>query len=194
MLDGPVEVTTSGEVDHTKLGTYILSYTAKDSAGNVATITRSVEVVDTTPPVITINGDSSVEVEVGQNYTDPGFKATDSFDDALSLTTNLNTDPPNITYTAVDQSGNTATAYRVVELTRDVTPPEITLIGEAWNDIYVVDGFTPDDPKTIDGFYEQLKAWAPGATAEDAADGPIAVEILEDRNIKISINSERTFK
>ena len=73
-------------------------------------------------------------------------------------------------------------------------PPEITLIGEAWNDIYVVDEYTPDDPTTIDGFYEQLKAWAPGATAEDAAYGPIAVEILEDSNIKININSERTFK
>ena len=212
MLDGPVEVTTSGEVDHTKLGTYILSYTAKDSAGNVATITRSVEVVDTTPPVIDVIGLSSVEVELGQNYTDPGFSAIDSFDNVLSLTTNLNTDPFGVTvtdkvykwinisgtykftYTAVDQSGNTATAYRVVEVTPDVTPPEITLIGEAWNDIYVVDEYTPDDPTTIDGFYEQLKAWAPGATAEDAAYGPIAVEILEDRDIQISINSERTFK
>jgi hypothetical protein len=98
------------------------------------------------------------------------------------------------TYTAVDQSGNTATAYRVVKVTPDVTPPEITLIGEAWNDIYVVDEYTPDDPETIDGFYKQLKDWAPGATAEDAVDGPIAVKILEDRNIQISINSERTFK
>ncbi|MDC0267704.1 leucine-rich repeat protein [bacterium] len=219
-IDGSVEVTTSGKVDDTKLGTYTLTYTATDKAGNKASITRSVKVVDTTPPVITINGDSEVEVEVGQDYTDPGFKATDSFDDNLSLTTNLNTDPPisewrigslvtiadnvykwhytdatyKFTYTAVDQSGNTATAYRVVKLTPDVTPPEITLIGEAWNDIYVVDEYTPDDPKTIDGFYKQLKDWAPGATAEDAVDGPIAVKILEDRNTQISINSERTFK
>ncbi len=219
-IDGSVEVTTSGKVDDTKLGTYTLTYTATDKAGNKASITRSVEVVDTTPPVITINGYSAVEVEVGQDYTDPGFKATDSFDDNLSLTTNLNTDPPisewrigslvtiadnvykwhytdatyKFTYTAVDQSGNTATAYRVVKLTPDVTPPEITLIGEAWNEIYLVDEYTPDDPETIDGFYKQLKAWAPGATAEDAVDGPIAVKILENWNIQISINSERTFK
>jgi len=41
--DGDVEVTITGSVD-TALGTYILTYTAIDEAGNISSVTRSVEV------------------------------------------------------------------------------------------------------------------------------------------------------
>lgn len=42
-------VEVSGVVDHTTPGTYTLTYTVKDAAGNTATITRMVKVVPLPP-------------------------------------------------------------------------------------------------------------------------------------------------
>jgi uncharacterized repeat protein (TIGR01451 family) len=53
---GSVAVTSSGTVNVDTPGTYTLTYTAKDADNNTATATRTVNVVDTTPPVITTNG------------------------------------------------------------------------------------------------------------------------------------------
>ena len=50
-------IKVSGEVDSNKPGSYELKYDVKDSSGNEAvTITRTVVVVDTTSPVITLVG------------------------------------------------------------------------------------------------------------------------------------------
>ena len=51
--DGDEEVTSSGTVDTSAVGTYTITYTATDAAGNVGTATRTVTVVS----------DGSVEVE-----------------------------------------------------------------------------------------------------------------------------------
>ncbi|MFT4689306.1 MAG: hypothetical protein ACI9OD_001513, partial [Limisphaerales bacterium] len=199
-VDATRTLQTTDSVDSNTVGNYTLDYNAMDAAGNAATkVTRTVKVVDTTRPVITLEGDALITIEGGSTYTDQGARVTDNVDATRTLQTTDSVDSNTVgnytlRYNAVDAAGNAATKVTRTVKVVDTTPPEITLIGEAWNDIYVGDGFTPDDPKTIDGFYEQLKAWAPGATAEDAVDGPIAVEILEDRYIPISINSERTFK
>ena len=46
--DGEVDVEVSGTVDTYKIGTYTITYTAKDSTGNSSTVTRKVNVVKTT--------------------------------------------------------------------------------------------------------------------------------------------------
>ena len=58
--DGGETVTTSGSVDVNTVGTYTFTYSATDAAGNEGTATRTVTVVDTTAPVITVTGDTSV--------------------------------------------------------------------------------------------------------------------------------------
>ena len=45
-IDGLVDVTVSGTVDTETLGTYEVTYTATDAAGNETTVVRTVEVVD----------------------------------------------------------------------------------------------------------------------------------------------------
>ena len=45
-IDNNVLVTSSGTVDITEVGVYIISYSASDSAGNIGTATRTVNVVD----------------------------------------------------------------------------------------------------------------------------------------------------
>lgn len=45
----------SGTVDTHTPGDYVVTYTATDDSGNKTVVTRTVRVVDTTPPVITVN-------------------------------------------------------------------------------------------------------------------------------------------
>ncbi|MCF8778380.1 DUF5011 domain-containing protein [Vibrio sp. IRLE0018] len=44
-VDGNIEVVISGDVDTSALGTYLITYTAKDAAGNEVTLTREITVV-----------------------------------------------------------------------------------------------------------------------------------------------------
>ena len=53
---GTVSVTSSGTVDTNTLGSYTITYTSTDASGNTGTAAGTVNVVDTTPPVITILG------------------------------------------------------------------------------------------------------------------------------------------
>ena len=52
--------------------------TTNDNAA--AEVTRTVTVVDTTVPVITLLGEDSVTIEVGDTYLDAGATATDTYD------------------------------------------------------------------------------------------------------------------
>jgi hypothetical protein len=51
--DGPLGVSVTGSVNTAVPGTYILTYSATDAAGNSASVMRTVEVVDAGAPVIT---------------------------------------------------------------------------------------------------------------------------------------------
>jgi len=52
--DGGETVTISGTVDTASLGEYTITYSATDTNNNTSTATRTVNVVDTTAPVITV--------------------------------------------------------------------------------------------------------------------------------------------
>jgi len=107
-------------------GTHTVTYTATDAASNVATATRTVNVIvpDTTDPVITLTGNATVTVENGSSYTDAGATATDDTDGDLtsSIVVSGDTVNPNadgaytIRYNVSDAAGNAAT-----EVTRVVT-------------------------------------------------------------------------
>ena len=79
-------------------------------------------VIDTTIPVITLVGDATVTVEVGDTYTDAGATATDNYDG--NLTASIVTVNPvdettvgayTVTYNVTDANGNAA-----IEVTRTV--------------------------------------------------------------------------
>ena len=103
-------VTVSGTVDTSTPGTYTITYTATDAAGNVTVVTREVIVTaDATAPVITIAGDNPVTVEAGDTYTDAGATASDASGSAtVTSSGTVDTSTPGtytITYTATDASG-----------------------------------------------------------------------------------------
>ena len=89
---------------------------------------------DEIPPVITIQGDNPVTVELGSAYTDAGATAFDAFHGNTSVTSSGTVDTSavgsyTITYTATDLDNNTATSTRVVNVV-DTTAPVITLLGD----------------------------------------------------------------
>ena len=158
LKDGALSVSVSGTVDTSTVGSYTLTYSATDAAGNSASATRTVNVVDTTAPVITVTGGSPTSAELDVTYTDAGATASDA-SGSISVTSSGTVDITTlgaytITYTATDASGNVGTATRTVNVV-DTTAPTVTVTGA--------------NPATVelDGTYTDL-----GATVVDASDTP----------------------
>ncbi len=83
---------------------------------------------DTTPPVITLKGSSSITITKGNSFNDPGATAVDDRDGKVNVTKSgsVNTNKVGtyiITYKAVDKAGNVATKKRVVKVQEKSTPP-----------------------------------------------------------------------
>lgn len=86
-------------------------------------------VLDSMPPVITLNGGNPVFVELGSAFADPGATASDTCAGALAVATvgTVNTNSPGtnlLTYLATDAGGNTNSVARSV-IVHDTTPPTI---------------------------------------------------------------------
>jgi hypothetical protein len=133
--DGDItdDIVVVNPVDTDVVGTYTITYNVSDAAGNAATeVTRTVNVVDTTVPVITLLGDATVTIEVGNDYTDAGATASDNYDgditDDIVVVNPVDTDVVGtytITYNVSDAAGNTA-----VEAIREVIVENSLTIGD----------------------------------------------------------------
>jgi len=129
------------------------------------------EIEDVDAPVITLLGDDTIKLTVGEIYTESGATATDAIDGDLSgdilISNEVNTTKPgqySVFYSVTDKAGNNATAIRVVivsEIKEDLVAPTITIIGDKSTELFVGDS------------YEEL-----GATAEDNVDGDLSNAII----------------
>ena len=87
-------------------------------------------VVDTTPPVVTLNGSAMISLLQGAPFTDPGAVATDTCAGSLPVTTNGSVNVNvggiyHISYVATDPSHNSATNTRTVVVQGTSGPPFI---------------------------------------------------------------------
>ena len=162
------QIVVVNPVNTAVVGSYVVTYNVNDSSGNAAVqVTRTVNVVDTTKPVITLTGSSPLTVEVGSVYTDAGATALDNYDGVLTgsivVVSSVNmavVGSYTVTYNVVDAHGNAAVAViRVVNVV-DTTVPVITLNGA--------------NPVTVAVGSSYVEA---GANALDNYDGPIAVTV-----------------
>lgn len=115
--DGDISdgILITGTVATSTLGTSTIVYTSNDSSGNTATTSREVVVRDTTKPVITLVGAATINLTVGNTYTELGASSTDLYEGDLSgsiiATGTVDTaiaGTYTITYTVSDSSGNAA--------------------------------------------------------------------------------------
>ncbi len=165
-LTGNIEI--SGRVDSNTIGTYTLFYYVMDNAGNNAIpATRTVNVVDTTAPTVTLNGQAQMVIAQGSEFSDPGATAFDSNDgdltDSIEISGRVDSNTVGtytLFYYVMDSAGNNAVpATRTVTVT-DLTVPVITLNGDS--NITISHGSSFSDP---------------GATAIDNNDGDITDQI-----------------
>jgi hypothetical protein len=112
--DTSVSVVVGGDtVDTTALGTYTITYNASDTSNNAATqVTRTVNVVDTTPPTVTVNGTNPLIIPFGGPFSVPSYTTSDNSQGTVTVTVtdnvNINTTGAyTVNYSASDPSGNT---------------------------------------------------------------------------------------
>ena len=124
-VDGNGTLIANGTVNQMRVGSYQLSYSKIDQAGNIANqIFRTVQVVDTTAPSLTLKGSERSKHQVWREYKDPGVISYDRVDGNLTLkvikTGEVKIDQPGIyrlDYRVSDQSGNQAVSvFREVEV------------------------------------------------------------------------------
>lgn len=78
---------TTNPVDITSVGIYTVRYNVTDSSDNTATeVTRIVEVVDTTAPIISLTGPDPLTLIKNATYTEFGATCSDNFDANCSVT------------------------------------------------------------------------------------------------------------
>ena len=176
-VDGTIIPTVvSNTVDTTQVGTYAVTYSCTDAANNSAIqVTRTVTVEaapDTTPPTLSITGNTSVTISVGTTYNDEGAICEDAVDGTIIPTVVSDTVDTTqvgtyaVTYSCTDAANNSAiqvTRTVTVEAAPDTTPPTLSITGNTSVTISV--GTTYNDE---------------GAICEDAVDGTIIPTVVSD--------------
>ena len=174
--DGDISanIVVGGDAVNTAVaGTYVITYNVTDSDGNAAIeVERAVNVVEDGVPTIELNGDATININVGDTFTDPGATASDPEDGDLTASIVVGGDTVDtgtagsyeITYNVSDSDGNAAdTVIRtvIVSAATGGGTPTITLNGTATINLTVGDTFTD-----------------PGATASDPEDGDLTASIV----------------
>ena len=123
-IDGNLtnNIVITGSVDTSSPGTYTVTYTVNDASNNTSSIARTITInPDTTAPVITLNGQSSITLSVGDTYSEAGATANDNVDGNLTnnivITGSVDTSSPGtytLSYTVSDAAGNTSSIERTI--------------------------------------------------------------------------------
>ena len=136
------EFTSSGTVDETKTGSYEIVYTAKFRKWTDSVV-RTVHIVDTTPPVITLTEIPDHYTLPGEAYQEEGYIAVDGYDGDITDRVTVTEQDGIVTYSVEDSSGNLAQAEREIYY-YDPVPPVLTLAGN--ETVYLNYGIHFNDP------------------------------------------------
>src|SRR5439155_870441 len=155
-------IVASGSVDANTVGSYTRSDTVSDGQGHSDTKTRTVNVVDTQPPSVTLVGADPLTVECHTAFSDPGATASDACAGTLTgaIVASGSVDANTVgsytrSYTVSDGQGHSDTKTRTVNVV-DTQPPSLTLVGAGAVTVECHTAFSD-----------------PGATASDACAGTL---------------------
>ena len=113
-----------GQIDH-KVVRYLqngkVHYKVADSSGNLTEVIREILYSDPIAPELTLIGEETVTLQIGQKYQEPGYTALDNFDgditERVTVSGELDLKKPGtyqLTYTVSDSYQNTASAVRTI--------------------------------------------------------------------------------
>jgi hypothetical protein len=124
----------SRAVNPSSVGSYPVSYSVSDAREWRTEATRTVVVVDHTPPVITCPAPTAAECVGGVAIVDPGPAQAADACALASVSPNLPATYPigttSVGYTATDRAGHTSTCSTPVTVF-DSLPPSVELLGDA---------------------------------------------------------------
>ncbi|MFJ8068153.1 immunoglobulin-like domain-containing protein [Peribacillus sp. NPDC096447] len=173
-------IRVEGKVDTKKVGTYNLTYTVADKAGNVAKVTRKITVYDQVKPVISGAGNKTIKLNSSFNPK-TNVSAKDNADGNLTskikVTGTVNTKKKGtytLKYTVTDSSKNAATVTR--KITIDGTKP-------------VISGA---NSKTV-GYYSTFNPKS-GVSAKDNLDGNMTSKIKVTGTVNTNKKGTYTLK
>ena len=164
---GEVEITGTLVFDSGLLpGDYMVYFFENDSFDQLAQF--PFEVLDTTSPVITLQGQGNVRINVGEEYQDAGARASDNLDGDITKAIEANgaVDSSNpgvytIIYSVKDQAGNAADeAVRTVEVVNQ-NPPIISIARNSNGTVTLIfEGKLQGSP-AVNGTWEEIDLSSP---------------------------------
>jgi peptidoglycan/xylan/chitin deacetylase (PgdA/CDA1 family) len=169
-----IQVQIDGIVNTAVVGGYELTYTAQYKNRTVS-LKRTVNVVDTQAPLITLLDTPGYCPEIGESYQEEGFTAVDGYDGDITDRVETRQEGDVVYYTVTDSSGNTVTVERTI-VYGDSIAPVITLAG--------------GDTVTINA---GTKFTDPGYTAQDNVDGDITALVTVSGNYDMYQPGEYTY-
>lgn len=118
------KIQTTNNVDTSKVGKYEITYTT-NYKNKTATATRTVNVIDSEAPVLTLSGKEEINIEQNSTYKEIGCYAIDNYDGDITtkITIDNNVDTSNfgnytVNYNVQDSSGNKSTISRKVNVVK----------------------------------------------------------------------------
>ena len=148
-------ITPKGTVDTHTLGKYKLKYSSF-----LQSFTRTVRVVDTTAPQLSLNGREYILMPANGVYEEAGVTAIDNYDGDISSSVKISgkvdvTKPGlyQVIYTATDSSKNEATIIRMVNVQED----NFSYVGDVTNDAGISDDMRLKIINLFNAYYRSLK-------------------------------------
>lgn len=108
-----LEVQAEGTVPDLVLGAHPITYRASFGPWSGSAV-RSVDVVDTVPPVITLFTNTAVYTRPDQPYREEGYLALDNYDGDITDFVEVTQGAGFVSYSVQDSSGNTAAVVRTI--------------------------------------------------------------------------------
>lgn len=150
------DVKVNGKVYSKGVGSYTLSYEIEDSSGNKAIATRTIIVVDSLPPTISLIGFDSVQLQAGYSFADPGASVNDNYDKQWTVLRTGKLDSSilgmySLKYCVTDSSGNGPSCVTRWVRVIDTIPPVISLRGGSSTAVDVFSNYIDPGYTVVEG-------------------------------------------